>query len=665
MANAKSGSIVLSFEIYRGDEHLRTEEISQESVTIGKGPAAMLRIEDEALAELHAVINVNDDGSVQLLDLGGPGGTVVNDESVQNSNLQHGDNIRIGECRIVISIIDSEAFAEESSTQIVGPEEDEEEVTHNVDETDSSHGSNDTDDQLEAEISEDVMAFLMRSGATSGGSGIDLTKPKVLEVAEVWGDTVLEIKHFGKAGPPVTAGTSTGFRWRFIGIPIAWVPRAFASLTTLMGPTLSESEEEWKNDYYVPTSCLPHDDYDLFEWEGTKNDGQYVCNISDKWSGFVDIGEERHSFNDLIESGRAQAAGPGQFQVPVTDDTRIIADLGEVVFFGQMVHSSKKVVVPFGKNIDAPFLAIMEFFMFLMGGIITYIELNRDSVTAIVIDTDDFFEEAQQDLEEQEEIEEELVQEDQLAEDAEPEDEEAGEARIDEEGLTGVPDALLEETRGNPENLADETTDMEAVDDAGIFGAMDDLGAEAGSSNTGLDNVGPVGTNIGVLGTQRGTHGFGTRGTGSGGGGSSVTGVGQGTHGRGTGRAGYGQGGGGGGGRRSASVAAVSDDAFVLGAYPREWVFEVIQDNISKFAYCYTRQLTRNPNLQGDISVMFTISGDGSVAQANTANTTMNNSAVESCVNTQMRTLTFPPHPGGPSNFASVTYPFAFSLPEE
>jgi len=46
-------------------------------VTIGRGPAAMLRIDNPALADLHAVINVNDDGSVQILDLGGPTGTSV------------------------------------------------------------------------------------------------------------------------------------------------------------------------------------------------------------------------------------------------------------------------------------------------------------------------------------------------------------------------------------------------------------------------------------------------------------------------------------------------------------------------------------------------------------------------------------------------------------
>ena len=86
MAKAETGTLVLSFEIYRGDEHLRSEEISQESVTIGKGPAAMLRIEDDGLAELHAVININDDGTTNL-DLGGQ----VEHPSTMNSKHQSKD----------------------------------------------------------------------------------------------------------------------------------------------------------------------------------------------------------------------------------------------------------------------------------------------------------------------------------------------------------------------------------------------------------------------------------------------------------------------------------------------------------------------------------------------------------------------------------------------
>ena len=43
-----SGKLVLTFEVYKGDTFLRREEMSAESVTIGRGPAAMLRVDDDA-----------------------------------------------------------------------------------------------------------------------------------------------------------------------------------------------------------------------------------------------------------------------------------------------------------------------------------------------------------------------------------------------------------------------------------------------------------------------------------------------------------------------------------------------------------------------------------------------------------------------------------------
>ena len=65
MANEANGNIRLTFEISNGDQLLRREEISAESVTIGRGPAAMLRIEDDALAELHEASGLSSDLRVQ------------------------------------------------------------------------------------------------------------------------------------------------------------------------------------------------------------------------------------------------------------------------------------------------------------------------------------------------------------------------------------------------------------------------------------------------------------------------------------------------------------------------------------------------------------------------------------------------------------------------
>ena len=96
-------NLTLNFEIYRGEDLLFKEQISAESVTIGKGPAAMLRIEDDSLADLQAVINLSDEGTVQILDLVGSG-TKVNGNEVVNSELVSGDNIAIGEIRILVEM---------------------------------------------------------------------------------------------------------------------------------------------------------------------------------------------------------------------------------------------------------------------------------------------------------------------------------------------------------------------------------------------------------------------------------------------------------------------------------------------------------------------------------------------------------------------------------
>ena len=219
--------LTLNFEIYRGDDLLFKEQISAESVTIGKGPAAMLRIEDDTLADLQAVINLSDEGTVQILDLVGSG-TKVNGNEVVNSELVSGDNIEIGEIRILV-----EMEGEVTATNPTVADEDDE-VTdasvHTVGDIDFSQKSE--QEILEEDISEDVMAFIMRSGTAQSDVGIDRSKPQVLEVAEIWGDVIMDVRHF-RGGQNVTLGTSTGFKWYILGQPLSWIGPGFAKVAWL------------------------------------------------------------------------------------------------------------------------------------------------------------------------------------------------------------------------------------------------------------------------------------------------------------------------------------------------------------------------------------------------------------------------------------------------
>lgn len=655
MANASSGKLTLSFEVYNGNQHLFRKDLSAESVTIGRGPAAMLRVENDALADLHAVINVNDDGTVQLLDLGSPGGTHVNGEKINNTQLRTGDSIQIGEVRLSISIVDEQAFQDEEATQLAVPPPPHtpavnEEVTDAL--GIAAPAGADVEEAPQGNT-EDVLAFIMRSGTARGDAGIDRKRAKVLEVAEIWGDVILDVKHFPKGGRPVTAGTAIGHRWRFMGQPVSWVPKSFANIAWLAAPTLSEASEEWRNEFYVPNEYLPHDNFKMFEWAGTG----YVCNISEKWSGFVDIGEERQTFQELIASGKATAQGEGIYQFEVNEDTRVVADLGNVIFFSQMVFPGKKILAALTDNIDYPFLSVMAFMGFLFMMLAVLIINSPPPPENQIVEIPDRFVEL---LLEQPEPEQ-KPKNDPRPEDANPDAGEGAKAK-DEEGKVGKKDAKMKQAKGNKVEIQKKELDREVAENAGVLGA---LGADGqldgvfGSSALDSDLTGGIGGLIGAKGTQIGSGGLGSRGSGLGGGGTADGLGGLGTKGRGSGRSGYGSGGGSFGQKGEGGIGRIGGDPIILGALDKSLIDAVIKRHMNQIRYCYQRELNKNPSLGGKIVIKFVIAKDGSVSKASTKSSTMGSSAVENCISGRFMRFKFPEPKGG--GIVIVSYPFIFA----
>ncbi len=654
MANEANGSIRLTFEISSGDQLLRREEISAESVTIGRGPAAMLRIEDDALAELHAVVNLKEDGTVQLLDLGSAQGSKVNGEDVAGStSLTSGDAISIGPINIVITL-DGLSEATEESTQPVATADDEVENTDQVPESVVAAAAQaSSDEEAEnasiTEAGEDVMAFIMRSGTATSDAGIDRKKAKVLEVAEIWADAVMDVKHYDKSTERVPVGSSTGYRWRFIGLPMGWVPPAFAKMAWLLAPTLSEASEERRNDFYVPPDDLPHDDFVMFENAG----GHFVFNMSDKWSGFVDIGDQRHTFQDLIESGKASANGPGAYQVQVDDDTRVVADLGNVIFFSQMVAPGAQIAKG-NPDRDPLFLGLMSFMTFLLAMILVLFLNSPPPSESDIMEVPDRFVEM---LLEQPEPE---PQKEKNKPDANPDAGEGAKAKK-EEGKVGKKDAKMEKAKGNKVELQKKKLDTEVAENAGVLGALRDggeLDGVFGSSNLSSDLAGGIGGLIGAKGTQIGSGGLGARGSGLGGGGTAAGLGGLGTKGRGSGASGYGSGGGNFGAKGEGGIGRIGGDPIILGALDKSLIDAVIKKHMNQIRYCYQRELPKNPTLGGKVTVKFVISKTGSVSKASTKSSTLNNSAVEGCINSRFMRFKFPEPKGG--GIVIVSYPFIF-----
>lgn len=245
---AASKSVVLTFEIFKGTEFLRREESNSESVTIGKGPAAMLRVEDPALHDLHVVLNVNDDGTVQLHDLAADRSTTVNGQPVgSNVVLAPNDVISIGAVRIVVRIADTAAYADEEATRVnVAP----------VNSLPASEEAPAVDSEDSSDGVEDVMAYVMRASAAAGEAGADRSRGKVLEVSQVFGDAILGVRHFSK-GAKVRVGSSISSHMKIFGVKLGEVPAAAAAVIPFVTLSLGTTEEVWKNPFYVPVNSFP------------------------------------------------------------------------------------------------------------------------------------------------------------------------------------------------------------------------------------------------------------------------------------------------------------------------------------------------------------------------------------------------------------------------
>ncbi len=625
MTDNNTGDLVLVFAVYKGGTLVSQEEFNADSVSLGKGTAAMLRIDGEGIADLHAIVNLNDDGSVQLLDLGSVTGTRLNGEAVSNAALSDGDRIEMGDIQVVVSI----RSASGTALPVTAPHEGEPIEALPA-------------ERVAEDVTEDVMAFIMRSGVGDASTSRGL--PKVLEVTEIWGEVIMENRRFGRGGKPVTLGSRTGCRWRWFGMPLAWMPEFWSKVAWIAGPTFSEGVEELRADFYCPPEDLPHEEFPLFEWNGA----EYVCNISDKWAGFLDVGEERHTFQELIESGRIQSVGNGLYQIPITEDTRLVVDIGHVIFFAHMVYPGRVAAVKLGARLDYPFLLIGGFigFIGLMFGIIIF--TMPPPPDNEVMEVPDRFVEL-------------LLEEPQKEEDKNPDAAEGAKAKK-EEGKVGKKDAKMDKAKGDKVEMRNREMDKQIAENAGVLGALRD-GSELDSmlNQAGLnqDLMQGIGGLIGAKGTQFGAGGLGGRGSGLGGGGTASGLGGLGTKGRGSGAAGYGTGGGHFGAKGEGQIGTIGGEAIVLGALDKSLVDAVVRRHLNQIRYCYQRELTKDPQLAGKIVVKFVISKDGTVSSASTKSSTMGNSAVESCINGRFMRFAFPEPKGG--GIVIVSYPFIFS----
>ncbi len=167
------------------------------------------------------------------------------------------------------------------------------------------------------------------------------------------------------------------------------------------------------------------------------------------------------------------------------------------------------------------------------------------------------------------------------------------------------------------------------------------------------------GTDNGPLVVGNGTYGMSTRGSGQGGGGDGE-GVIHGTadidlHGSGTDAR-----------RRTVKakegpkekqVSVQPGTARVKGQLSKELIDKEVRRHRAQIGFCYNKQLARQPDLSGKVSLSWIIRLDGSVTSAKVKSSSLGNSDAESCMVRALQNWHFPKPEGG---VVEVEYPFVF-----
>jgi hypothetical protein len=612
---------MLKFSIYRGDSLIQRIESDRPSVKIGRGSDADLVVDDSSVSELHAVVNVQDSGNVSVFDLGGEGGTRVRGETISNAPLKSGDAFDIGALRVVV----------EYAVVVAPPADDV--VGEAIDPMDAV---------------DDVITILTRPApAEPGAKG----RPKVLEVNQVWGEALLASRQFA-AGTSVTIGAGQEYVWRVAGRKVGAVQEPMNKLVVFAPPGLASCVNEFASDFFIPSESISGaKDYAIARPKGSG----WVVDAAKNWGGFVQAGDVRMTFEQAVAANKATRTSNG-FEIPVDDETRVAVDVDGRLFLFRTVPSG--VAIPFIASLSSQLssavtspafvLGIIAFFFSLLIGVLVartpYVARNE------ITEIDQRYVEL-------------LMEKPPPPEKKKGGNPDAGEGAKakGEEGKVGKKDAKMEKAKGDKVKMQKQEIDRQVVERAGVMGALSDdsLSQTLGASGLSSDIQGGIGGLIGAKGTQIGSGGLGGRGSGIGGGGTAEGLGGLGTKGVGSGASGYGSGGGSLGSKGEGGIGSVGGDPIIMGALDRSLIDEVIKRHMNQIRYCYQRELVKNNGLAGKIVIKFTISKDGSVASASTKSTTMNNQAVESCIEGRFMKMQFPQPKGG--GIVLVSYPFMFS----
>jgi TonB family protein len=632
MAAGKKNGLTLRITGPDGFVHEAVSE--SESVIVGSGAQAAVKILDPRVSNLHVMLKVESSGSVTAIDLGSESGTQVGGQRVVGPRtLAPGDVLMVGGSRVEVLFGDSEAPPPPAGAQVSGT---------------ALQGSVMLPPvqgpvPRAPEVGNRVVPPGLRSRAVSGRLAREIpareekARPnvaahireplppealpskdaKVLQVQLLWGDQIMSVQHF-RDGVPVTIG------------------------------------EAKKNFFHVFDSevgarhVLAVGRGELYELRVPEAAGVIVTH-----NGDVRTKDNLRAEGRLAISDREHAYTLGLHD-------RAEVSLGTLTFVVRYVKPSPAVSVNTVAEADFTWFKIAGISFLAAGALLAAILLTPRSQAP---SEDDIFASQQR-------VAKFLVQ-PQKKIDTKRLDlksvEEGAKAK-GEEGKFGKEEAKKAEADPSKPgthivNKNKREQDRKVVGRVGLLGALKGLKGGAsdvfgpGGLGTGINNaLGGLKSGAG-LGDAQGVGGLGSRGQGTGGGGTALGLGGLGTKGNGRGA------GDGGGidlsGRGKTVTKIVPGKTTVIGGLDKDVIAKIIRSHQNEIKYCYETELNKNPSLAGKVAVAFTIDPAGGVSEANVTETTLNNPAAENCMLSRIRRWKFPEPKGG--GVVAVTYPWLFS----
>jgi pSer/pThr/pTyr-binding forkhead associated (FHA) protein len=709
-------SVPIKFQIFKGSQWVREETLNESVIKIGKLASSHLRLDDDTVSRMHAVVEVVGPGKVELIDLGSTRGTMVNGARVDKATLSDGDQIHFGDSRVVVSFTSAVDLVEATpplairgqeaasatppgtearqmaTARVSLPRNPVPATTHTTSTVALSVGDIDaggapSDHSTAIEVQTHYRGILVNTRHltdVTGKEGDRRAKAFMgVGVVLILMSLALFFSALVAAGRERTrfeaftghGGESRNFQWtRSSPAQDFMVFGGFAMGLCFVYMGLKRRREAAPNftigsaskaDAPVGQEYVGAASFPLVRATGTG----FLVNVTSKMSGEVHVDGRATLLPQLV-----QERG---FSFPLGDRGFARIDCGATTFLARAMAKPPSLPVPFltwrwtEQAYTVGTAASLLLFLLMIFSVppdpkslsLDHFSAQNQFLSFVV----------KPPVEKEEDMPDWLKK-------SGPEDQGGeGQRHKDDEGRMGNRTSKKKEglvaIKGPKDNqdqhLAKKLAE-ESAKTAGILGVLRTAEGSHVASIFGRDTaVGSDTANVlgGLIGSEigeaYGIHGLGLVGTGSGGGGTGEGTLGlarYGTMGKGGGggeKSGYGRGMGGLTGRRARGPEIIVGQATVRGSLDKEIIRRIIRRHINEVKFCYETELTKNSNLAGRISVQFTIAGAGQVIASVMQSSTMGNVRVEGCVVQAVRRWEFPRPVGG--GIVIVSYPFNFT----